>query len=147
MNQSAARTYRVAQVDWQTGRHAIRAVREAVFVRELGIPAELEFDGRDAGCVHAVAWHDERTPVGVARLQADGHIGRVAVLPDWRGHGIGSALLAMLVQIARDQGQARVWLTAQRHAEDFYRRHGFESQGEVFEEAGIPHRAMQRDLR
>jgi predicted GNAT family N-acyltransferase len=70
----------------------------------------------------------------------------MAVLRAWRGQGVGGALLAHLVDLARAAGHARVMLNAQTHALGFYSRHGFTPVGPEFMEAGIPHRAMERDL-
>jgi predicted GNAT family N-acyltransferase len=134
----------VRRVTWAEAEAQIRAVREAVFVREQGVPLEIEIDGRDAGCAHVVAVAGDGRAVGTARLGADGKIGRMAVLGDWRGLGIGSALVGALVDIAIRQGLSHVRLAAQTHAVGFYERHGFRAEGEVFEEAGLPHRRMSR---
>ena len=83
-------------------------------------------------------------PIGCARLLPDGHIGRVAVLARWRRRGVGSALLLRLVDEARGRGDARVMLNAQVAAMPFYARHGFVASGDVFDEAGIAHRVMER---
>jgi len=71
----------------------------------------------------------------------------MAVLPAWRGKGIGSALLEQLTALARECGHRRVALNAQTAALAFYASHGFEPSGDEFVEAGIPHRAMERRLR
>jgi predicted GNAT family N-acyltransferase len=80
--------------------------------------------------------------VGIARLTPDAQVGRMAVLPDWRGRGIGTALLRAVLQCAREKGLAVVTLHAQTHAVPFYARQGFRAEGAVFMEAGIPHRRM-----
>jgi predicted GNAT family N-acyltransferase len=134
----------VRRVTWAGAEAQLRAVREAVFVGEQGVPLEVEMDGLDAGCVHVVAVASDGRAVGTARLAADGKIGRMAVLGDWRGRGVGSALVGALVDIAVGQGLSLVRLAAQTHAVGFYERHGFRAEGEVFEEAGIPHRRMFR---
>lgn len=136
--------YLVAPADWPGDEAAIRAIREAVFVRELGIPAGLEWDGRDADCVHLLAYDMAGNPIGTARMLADGHIGRMAVLPDWRGRGVGGTLLIMLMDIAQAHGIAEVFLNAQTAAAGFYHRHGFIAAGDEFESAGIPHIRMAR---
>lgn len=127
----------------------IRRVRQQVFIEEQRVPVALEWDGRDAAAMHVVARHADGTVVATARLLADspqGHIGRMAVLPAWRRQGIGSAMLQALLDLAREQGLQRVILHAQIRALQFYRRHGFEPEGEQFMDAGIPHRRMQRIL-
>jgi predicted GNAT family N-acyltransferase len=136
--------YLVAPADWAGDAGAIRGIRDAVFVRELGIPADLEWDGLDPDCAHLLAYDMAGNPIGTARLQADGHIGRMAVLPEWRGRGVGSALLLMLIDLAAAHGLDEVFLNAQTAAAAFYFRHGFIGSGEEFEAAGIPHIRMSR---
>lgn len=121
-------------------------VRDAVFVVEQGVPREIERDAWDAQCDHALAFAAGGRAVGTGRLLPDGHIGRMAVLAEWRGRGIGSRILAALVARARERGMPRVVLNAQTHAAPFYARHGFAASGPEFMEAGIPHLAMAREL-
>ena len=85
-------------------------------------------------------------PIGCARLLPDGHIGRVAVLASTRGQGVGDALLERMISLARELGYPRVIVNAQTHALAFYARHGFVAFGREFDDAGIPHRAMERTL-
>ncbi len=136
----------IKHIDWLRGEALIRAVRHAVFVREQGIPTELEWDGRDAGCLHVLAVDARGAAVGTARMQADGHIGRMAVLKDRRGQGVGGQLLASLIAIAREMRLPAVWLTAQATALAFYLKHQFVVEGDEFTEAGIVHRRMRRVL-
>lgn len=120
-------------------------IRFAVFVEEQRVPVELELDEFDPLSCHAVAWVDG-APVGTGRLLPDGHIGRMAVQSAWRGRGVGAALLEALIGEAGRRGIRRVALNAQVHAMGFYARFGFVPQGEVFDDAGLPHRTMVRDL-
>ena len=96
--------------------------------------------------MHALALDGAGAPVGTARMQVDGHIGRMAVLTPWRRQGVGRALLAYLIQLAARQGLGLVWLTAQIGAVGFYTRAGFVVEGEPFTEAGILHRTLTRRL-
>jgi predicted GNAT family N-acyltransferase len=77
---------------------------------------------------------------------ADGSIGRIAVAQVWRGRGVGGAILARLIEVARYAGFDRVALNAQTHALEFYGRYGFAMAGEEFQEAGIAHRRMERSI-
>ncbi|HVL75348.1 MAG TPA: GNAT family N-acetyltransferase [Noviherbaspirillum sp.] len=129
--------------DWETQREGAQAVRYQVFVVEQKVPLEMEWDEMDARCVHALVLDDEARPVATGRLLPDGHIGRMAVLPRARGNGVGAAVLQALMKAAKARGDTRVMLNAQTHAEPFYARFGFVRDGEEFEEAGIPHIAMQ----
>lgn len=133
-------------VEWTSEEAKLRAVRIAVFVIEQNIPEELEWDEHDAASVHVLAEDDAGTPVGCGRLLPDGHIGRLAVLSEWRGRGVGAALLAHLTELARARGDRRVLLNAQVQAMPFYARFGYEPVGAPFEEAGIPHQTMERFL-
>jgi predicted GNAT family N-acyltransferase len=83
-------------------------------------------------------------PIGTGRLLPDGHIGRMAVLAAWRGHGVGAALLRRLMALGREAGFREFLLNAQMHALPFYEREGFEAFGEEYMDAGIPHRARRR---
>ena len=129
-------------------REAAYAVRRRVFQEEQGVPAELEFDGDDDGATHVIATADGAV-VGTGRLvlHADhAKVGRMAVVRDWRGSGAGRAILLALMAEADRRGSARVVLHAQVHAIGFYERSGFRIVGEEFDEAGIPHRRMERTL-
>ena len=137
---------RVKLVDWAGAEAAIRAIRESVFIVEQAVPKELEWDGLDPLCAHVLAWNDLGDAIGTARMQAEGTIGRMAVLKDWRGRGVGRALLQTLLNLATRQGLSRMTLAAQTHALGFYERAGFHIVGDAFMDAGIPHRSMVRDL-
>jgi predicted GNAT family N-acyltransferase len=137
---------RVEVVDWASWEPAIRAIREAVFMVEQGVPEELEWDGIDASCAHVLAWSNHGEAIGTARMQSDGKIGRMAVLKNWRGSGVGEALLQTLLNLAEKQSLSRVTLAAQTHAVGFYERAGFHVVGDQFMDAGIPHRMMVREL-
>jgi predicted GNAT family N-acyltransferase len=130
--------------DWLQGEQRLRVVRHAVFVVEQQIADELEWDGIDPGCRHALALDGAGHPVGCGRLLPDGHIGRMAVLAAWRRRGVGSALLVRLIELARADGHARTILNAQTSAMPFYARHGFSAVGAGYMEAGIPHQTMER---
>lgn len=132
----------VRPVNWQAHRDQINAVRRAVFIKEQGVPESLEWDGLDERSYHVLALSAAGRPIGTGRLLPDGRIGRMAVLRRWRGRGVGSAILRLLLDLARKEGHATVRLHAQTHALGFYAKHGFQAVGEEFMEAGIPHRAM-----
>ncbi|MCC6195790.1 MAG: GNAT family N-acetyltransferase [Burkholderiales bacterium] len=144
MSIESAEGFTLRIVDWAGEEEKLRAVRLAVFVVEQNIPEEQEWDEFDARSVHALAEECAGIPIGCARLLPDGHIGRVAVLSDYRGQGVGAALLARLIDVARERGDRRVLLNAQTQAMPFYARFGFAPTGSEFVEAGIPHRTMER---
>jgi predicted GNAT family N-acyltransferase len=136
---------RIELMQWDKARAHAAPVRLVVFVEEQRVPADLEMDERDASCLHAVAFDDERA-VGTGRLLPDGHIGRMAVLKEYRGKGVGGEILLRLMQAAKARGDREIVLSAQIRAVAFYLAHGFESFGPVYEEAGIPHQDMRRAL-
>jgi predicted GNAT family N-acyltransferase len=136
----------IHETDWARDAARLGAVRRTVFIDEQGVPESLEWDADDAGSLHLLATLANGTPIGCARLLPDGHIGRMAVLPEWRRQGIGKALLAAAISLARIRGHACVQLSAQTHAAGFYAAAGFTALGDPYEEAGIPHVAMQKCL-
>jgi predicted GNAT family N-acyltransferase len=137
-----APTFVIARVKWHAGRDALHAVRRAVFIDEQGVPEALEWDTADEACHHVLATSAQGAPIGTGRLLPDGHIGRMAVVREWRGRGVGSAILRALLDIAAHEGFDTVRLHAQTHALRFYARFGFVAVGAEFEEAGIAHRVM-----
>ena len=132
-------------LSWEKAREEACRVRFTVFVEEQGVPADIEIDDRDAACIHALARLDGRV-VGTGRLLPDAHIGRMAVLRECRGMGVGGEILECLAERARERGDREIVLSAQVHAIPFYARHGFAAFGPVYEEAGIPHQDMRRTL-
>ena len=146
MTSDTSQPFRVDPIDYATGLNELRAVRETVFVHEQQVPLEEEWDALDPECVHVVARTIDGTPIGTGRLTPEHKIGRMAVLRQWRGKGVGDALLLALVEQAHQRGWREVALNAQVTAIDFYLRHGFQPYGERFREAGIEHQAMRRAL-
>ena len=138
--------FAVRRASWPDDEPHIRRIREAVFVREQSVPLELEWDGKDPACVQVLAHDSYGEAIGTGRMSPSGHIGRMAVLAGRRNSGVGSALLRTLLTIAREQGLVSVYLNAQVEALEFYSRHGFRADGEIFLEAGIPHRRMALSL-
>jgi predicted GNAT family N-acyltransferase len=134
--------YTIRTASWQEDSRALRAVREMVFIREQGVPVELEWDEFDVACVHLLARDSLGNPIGTARLLPDASIGRMAVLKDWRGKGVGSALLHQLLKEAENRQFPAVTLNAQIHAIRFYNRFGFQQIGSEFLDAGILHVKM-----
>ncbi len=122
------------------------AIRRTVFVEEQNVPIELERDALDATSTHLLARVDG-VATGTARIvfKGDtGKIGRVAVLKDARGTGLGAALVrACLDEMKTRPGIARAVLGAQLDALGFYEKLGFTAYGDVFDDAGIDHRMME----
>jgi predicted GNAT family N-acyltransferase len=128
----------VRNADWQRDHEALRRIREAVFVIEQSVPHELEWDGEDGDALHFLAC-EANYPIGTARLLASGQIGRLAVLKDWRGLGMGQALLRAVIRQAQARGLQQLTLSAQVQAAPFYEKLGFRVISEEYLEAGIVH--------
>ena len=124
-------------------------LRRVVFIEEQGVSEADEVDGRDTSAIHLLAV-DGDVPVGTARLLvkgSTGKIGRVCVLPQARGTGLGAALIKKALDVLRAQpGLTEAYLGSQSHATCFYEKLGFAVEGEEFDDAGIPHRHMRRTL-
>jgi predicted GNAT family N-acyltransferase len=140
---SRAAEFRVEPVEYDAALPGLRAVREAVFVREQGVPLAMEWDELDPHCRHVLARDAAGQPIGTGRLTRERKIGRMAVRAEWRGRGVGDALLLALLDEARKLGWREVSLHAQASAIGFYVRHGFLPYGERFVEAGIDHQSMR----
>jgi predicted GNAT family N-acyltransferase len=140
-------------------RDAAYAVRYDVFVTEQQVPEDLELDELDETADHFVAYDDDR-PVGAGRLVVEppgfadvdpalgpvAHLGRLAVRPETRGTALGVALVRAIEQRAAERGLKVVALSAQIHALGFYERLGYTAYGDEFDDAGLPHRWMSREL-
>ncbi|MGH8235103.1 MAG: GNAT family N-acetyltransferase [Rhodanobacteraceae bacterium] len=140
--------FHVEVCDWTNAsdREALLRVREDVFVLEQRVPPDLDRDDDDSRSAHVLARSLDGTSIGTGRLAPEGQIGRMAVLRDWRGRGVGTMLLHALIDLARTRKLGTVTMHAQRDAVPFYQHHGFEGEGDEFEEAGIPHLRMLRKL-
>jgi predicted GNAT family N-acyltransferase len=139
--------FTVHMISWHDGEPLLRALREKIFIQEQNVPAELEWDGLDETSHHALALSANGDAIGCGRITPDGHIGRMAVLPEWRRKRIGSAVIEALVDYARAQKIKHVFLNAQIQAIPFYKKFGFEPEGEEFLDANIPHRKMTLRLK
>lgn len=130
---------------WVEAQASAFLVRQEVFIQEQKVPAELELDEFDPLATHALAYLDGRC-IGTGRLvdlgAGQAQIGRMAVLAPFRNQGVGSLLLEKLIQLAISQEIRSIILHAQVAVIPFYEKHGFQAQGPVYDEAGIPHRNM-----
>lgn len=118
-------------------------IRQQVFVVEQGVDAALEYDGRDQEATYYLLTADGNG-VGTGRCrERDGwiKIERMAILPAYRNHGLGSSLLKFILNDIRESGKG-IYLHSQAAAVSLYARHGFVSVGDAFEEAGIKHYKM-----
>jgi predicted GNAT family N-acyltransferase len=125
------------------------AVRREVFIEEQGVPEDLEIDGKDDGAIGFVAYADG-DPVGAARIReyddSTAKVERVAVVEAERETGLGRKIMAVVEDTAQAEGYEEIVLHAQAPVIGFYERLGYEITSEEFDEAGIPHREMQKSL-
>ena len=130
---------------WGTDRPSLERIRREVFIEEQAVPEADEWDRDDMISVHALATLN-REPVGTGRLNPDGKIGRIAVIAGLRGRGIGTLILRQLLHEAYHRGIREPYLHSQLQAVPFYEKLGFRTEGEVFDEAGIPHLRMKHAM-
>lgn len=138
--------FTVSLVCWHDGEPLLKSVREAVFIHEQGVPAELEWDGLDDSARHALALTHQGDVIGCGRIFTDGHIGRIAVLPQWRKQKVGTAIMEALLDYANSRDYKQVDVDAQTYAVPFYHSFGFVEQGKEFMDAGLPHIKMALKL-
>jgi|SRR5919108_3546476 predicted GNAT family N-acyltransferase len=135
---------RVRQVSSKKELQQAFSIRLRVFVREQGVPKEIEMDRDDERALHFLAFAGEKA-VGTARVvmrHGRAKIGRMAVLKSYRGRGVGKELLKRAVATALRRGTEMIYLHAQVPVIGFYEILDFRCTGPVFKEAGIPHRKM-----
>ncbi len=135
----------IRSASWQADRAGLEFVRRQVLVIEQKIPESEEWDDADENSSHVLAFSEKRDVVGTGRLEPTGKIA-LAVLGEYRGQGVGSAMLIRLVEEARQRGFDQVYLHAQTHALSFYKKFGFVGDEEIFSEGGIPHVLARLDL-
>lgn len=137
-----AMSFSIIEATWNDHETALRALRERIFIREQGVPDELEWDGADPAARHFLALDDGQNPVGCIRLLGNGQISRLCVIETRRNSGIGGTLLVAAEEAARGAGMNEIFLYAQTHATSFYEAAGFSVSGGIFMDAHIPHRQM-----
>ena len=123
-------------------------IRHAVFVIGQNVPAELEVDEFEMEAIHYLAFLNNN-PVGAARwrITSEGvKLERFAVLDEYRGRGIGSAMVEKILSDIKRDPEAKnkeIYLHAQLDAISLYRKYGFVKYGNMFDEAGLMHYAMR----
>jgi predicted GNAT family N-acyltransferase len=135
----------IQQVTWQEAENELRAVRTPVFIEEQFVTPEFEWDEIDASAVHLLATY-ENQPIACLRIIHYQKIGRMAVIKQWRGVGLGAALLQKAISICKERGSKSIYLSAQTHAIHFYRKAGFKQISDEYCDVNIPHVDMRLDL-
>lgn len=130
-------------VNWFDKQTELYSVRRAVFIEEQNIAERIEIDGRDPDCFHVLASDTKGKPIGTARMDGNGKIGRMAVLQDYRRQGIGRKMIQALMDYGRKNAITDFHVSSQITAIGFYRKMDFEPFGEEFLEAAIMHINMK----
>lgn len=121
-------------------------VRSDVFLIEQKVPIKEEIDILDAEAIQFIVY-DEEKPVGAARFRivdGKGKVERVCVLKTYRQNGIGRIMMDKIEEYAKEQGIQKLVLNAQLSALPFYNRLGYKAYGEIFLDANIEHKAMEK---
>ena len=135
--------FTIAIVSWSDKQAELTSIRRAVFIEEQNVPENIEIDGKDPDCFHVLASDTNGRPVGTARMDYKGKIGRMAVLKNYRRQGIGRKMIQVLMDFGRKNAITDFHVSSQVTAIGFYRKMGFEPFGEEFLEAGIMHINMK----
>ncbi|MGB1428647.1 MAG: GNAT family N-acetyltransferase [Cycloclasticus sp.] len=131
---------------WSELQEYCKTVRLSVFVEEQLVPSTLELDGTDNNHHHVVIFNDNNKPIATARLAKNGKLGRMSVLKQYRQQGLGTELLNQLTKLAGSLDLEVLFCHAQISASDFYIKNGFQKTGKPFEEAGISHIKMRKNV-
>lgn len=135
-------------VKWIDGLSQLKNIREKVFIQEQKVTPQLEWDGMDEKAIHFLVFND-KAAIGCARaivIKDHMQLGRMAVLKEYRGQGIGGALIEKAMTIAKLNQLSAIYISAQCHAIDFYKKFGFEVTSDIYLDAEIPHRDMTLDF-
>ena len=135
-------------VKWIDGLSQLKNIREKVFIQEQKVTHQLEWDGMDEKAIHFLVFTD-KAAIGCARaivIKDHMQLGRMAVLKEYRGQGIGGALIEKAMTIAKLNQLSAIYISAQCHAIDFYKKFGFEVTSDIYLDAEIPHRDMTLDF-
>lgn len=137
----------IRQADFNIDRASIAKIRFKVFVKEQHVPADIEMDDRDPFCIHLLAF-DADSVVGTCRIDIEklGKIGRLAVIDTSRNHGIGTALMETIHDIAKFHSLTKVWCHAQLSVVPFYEKLGYKTISDPFFEANIEHVKMEKEI-
>ena len=145
ISKEALKQVTIKQVIWQEAESEMRAIRTPVFINEQFVTPAFEWDEIDADAVHLLATF-ENQPIACLRIIHYQKIGRMAVIKQWRGKGLGAALLLEAIDICKKHGSKRICLSAQTHAINFYQKAGFRQTSDEYTDVDIPHVDMQLDL-
>ena len=139
---------KIETVKWIDGYVPLMMIREKVFIKEQKVRPQLEWDDIDEKAIHFLVCKDEKA-IGCARafvIENHMQLGRMAVLKEYRGEGIGSNLIEKAVTIAKLNQLSSIYISAQCHAINFYKKFGFKVTSDIYLDAEIPHRDMMLEF-
>lgn len=140
----------VIQVRTAEQHQAVRMIRERVFVEEQCVPRHLEYDTHDETAIHLLVLDEQSRPVATGRTRPYDDqrmkVERVATLSTARGKGYGGELMQAMERVARREGKQLLTLGAQVQAIPFYQGLGYTIVSDEFDDAGIPHRTMEKKM-
>ena len=122
-----------------------KVIREKVFIEEQGF--KDEFDDLDNSCWHFVLYEDQ--PIAVARFYQKDHnyvIGRIAVIKEKRGQHIGECVISLVEEKIKQLGGCRIELSAQKQAQPFYEKLGYQAYGDEYLDEHCPHIKMVKEF-
>ena len=127
-----------------------RYIQTKVFVDEQSF--RNEFDDKDDKAVHFVMYNEAEKPVATCRVYEGADkgcfiFGRIAVIKEYRGLGLGSEMLLEAEDTVRKMGAKVLMLHAQCRVVKFYSTLGFMETGPSDDEEGLPHIWMQKKIR
>ena len=139
---------KVEIVKWIDEDESLKMIRQKVFIEEQKVTSQLEWDGMDEEAIHFLAFKNEKA-IGCARafvIENYMQLGRMAVLKAYRGEDVGTALIEKAITTAKLNQLSAIYISAQCHAIDFYKKFGFEITSDIYLDAEIPHRDMKLEL-
>ena len=139
---------KVEVVKWIDEHESLTMIRQKVFIEEQKVTSQLEWDGMDEEAIHFLAFKNEKA-IGCARafvIENYMQLGRMAVLKEYRGEGVGTALIEKAITTAKLNQLSAIYISAQCHAIDFYKKFGFEITSDIYLDAEIQHRDMKLEF-
>ncbi len=136
---------KVEIVEWIDEHESLKMIRQKVFIEEQKETSQLEWDGMDEEAIHFLAFKNEKA-IGCARafvIENYMQLGRMAVLKEYRGEGVGTALIEKAITTAKLNQLSAIYISAQCHAINFYKKFGFEITSDIYLDAEILHRDMK----
>ncbi len=139
---------KVEIVKWIDEHESLKMIRQKVFIEEQKVTSQLEWDGMDEEAIHFLAFKNEKA-IGCARafvIKNHMQLGRMAVLKAYRGESVGTALIEKVITTAKLNQLSAIYISAQCHAIDFYKKFGFEVTSDIYLDAEIQHRDMKLEF-